>query len=169
MKKNAITPDPEYFNRYINLVPDVDHNLAFEQSLTALENFITPEIAARADYAYAPGKWTIKQVIQHITDTERVFNYRAMNYARGNEGPLPGFEENDFAANAPVAHRSLQHVLDELIITRKATIAMYNTFPDELLLRTGTAWKYRLSVLALGFTSCGHQLHHFNIIRERYL
>lgn len=169
MKKEAIHPDPGYYTGYISLIPDVDLKTALEQSLQALNELDPEKLEPLGNYAYAPGKWTLKNVLQHITDTERVFTYRALVFARKDQQIPPGMEQDEYAANAETGHRTVQEVLSELKAVRGATIALFNSFTEEALLRTGTSWKTEMSVLALGFTTVGHQLHHLNIIRERYL
>ncbi|WP_106527118.1 DinB family protein [Chitinophaga niastensis] len=169
MKKDAIYPAAQYYDRYINLVPDVDLQTALDQSLETLHALDTPQLELRGNYAYAPGKWTLKNVFQHITDTERVFAYRAMMYARNDKQIPPSMDQDEYAANTLIDNRSLEDVIAELKAVRSATIAMFRSFPDEVLLKTGICWKYEMSVLAMGFTAMGHQIHHLNIIREKYL
>ncbi|MCW3463067.1 DinB family protein [Chitinophaga nivalis] len=169
MKKSAIYPAPQFYDTYISKVPDITLAAALTQSLQDLENLDMAQLEPRGDYAYAPGKWSIKNVLQHITDTERIFNFRSLLYARNDKAIPPGMDQDLYADNSFVDHRSVAEVLGELIAVRHATIAMYKGFPDEVLLRTGISWKYEMSVLAMGFTTVGHQLHHLQILRERYL
>lgn len=169
MKKQAIHPDPEYFSRYIDQVPDVPIVEALEQSLRDLQALDKDQLAAKGDYAYAPGKWTVKDVLQHISDTERVFSYRALVFARNDKNATPGFDQDLYAEEAFTAQRSFEDVLQELMAIRQSTIAFFRSLPDEALLRVGTSWKYQMSVLAMGFTMVGHQIHHLRILRERYL
>lgn len=169
MKKEAIHPDPGYYTRYISLVPDVDLKTALEQSLQDLKALDITQLEALGNYAYAPGKWTLKNVLQHITDTERVFTYRALMFARQDRQIPPSMDQDIYADNAEADHRSVAEVLAELIALRTATIAQFNGYTETALLRTGISWKTEMSVLALGFTTVGHQLHHLNIIRQRYL
>lgn len=169
MKKQAIYPDPEYFSRYIDQVPDVPIMEALEQSLRDLQTLDKDKLAQLGDYAYAPGKWTVKAVFQHISDTERVFAYRALVFARNDKNATPGFDQDLYADEAFTAQRSFDDVLQELIAIRQSTIALFRSLPDEALLRTGTSWKYQMCVLAMGFTLVGHQIHHLRILHERYL
>ena len=169
MKKDAISPDPQYFNRYISLIPDIDLSEALQQSLYALQTLDINELETKAEYAYAPEKWTVKDVLQHITDTERVFTYRALMFARGDQQHAPGMDQEAYAANTSTKHRTVKDLMQELIAVRTVTIALFNSFSsDEILLRTGTSWKYEVSVLAIGFMIAGHQAHHLNILREKY-
>ena len=121
------------------------------------------------DKIYAPGKWTINEIIQHITDNERVQAYRALRIARNDKTPLPGYDENLFAANVQPAGRSLDDLLEEFAVVRKSNIILFENFSDEVQQRTGVCNNATIPVLALGFVLVGHQLHHASIIREKYL
>jgi hypothetical protein len=169
MKRSDIHIDPEYYSRYIDLVPDIDLNAALEQSLQELEALDIASLEPLGNYAYAPGKWTLKSVLQHITDTERVFTYRAMMFARKDPQSAPSMDQDIYADNAEVDHLTVATVLAELIALRKATIAQFSNYTDAALSRTGNSYKTAMSVLAMGFTAVGHQLHHLDIIRQRYL
>jgi DinB superfamily len=169
MKKSDIRIDPGYYTRYIDLVPDTDLITALEASLQALQALDIAQLEPLADYAYAPGKWTLKNVLQHITDTERVFTYRAMMFARKDPQTAPSMDQDVYADNAEVDDRSLADVLTELTALRTATLAQFRGYSDTALSRTGMSWKTVMSVLALGFTIVGHQVHHLDIMRKRYL
>ncbi|MCU0374976.1 MAG: DinB family protein, partial [Chitinophagaceae bacterium] len=121
-------------------------------------------------YAYAEGKWTIAQVLQHMVDTERVFAYRAMCIGRGEAQALPGFDENSYAAAAPAAGRKLKGLSEELLTLRKASIILFRSLAKEGALNsTGTASGLPITVNALGFIMAGHVLHHRRVIKLRYL
>ncbi|WP_291914971.1 DinB family protein [Chitinophaga sp. CB10] len=169
MKKGAIFPVPKFYDRYINLVPDVDLKDAFKLANEELNKFDVARYEPRGNYAYAADKWTMKDVFLHMADAERVFMYRAMVFARNDKGPLPGFDEEKYAANTLNQGRSLSSIVDELKATRMASEAMFLGFNEAVMLRTGVCWKIETSVLALGFTLIGHQLHHFKVLREKYL
>lgn len=169
MKKSDLSWPPCYFDTYINKVPDVGITEALAQSLTDLNQLDVNALRALGDKVYAPGKWTVRDIFQHITDGERVFSYRALRFARNDKTALPGFDENLFAENTGANTRPLEQVLEELKIVRKSTIALFDTFSDEALARTGVMFNSELPVLALGFVTVGHQTHHLGIIRERYL
>jgi DinB superfamily len=168
MKKSDINPMPAYFDRYINLAADVDVNTALQQSLEAAENFPMDKWRALGDMVYAPGKWTVKDMIQHITDTERIFAYRALRFARKDSTKLPGFEENDFAAAAGANARGLEDLVEELKQVRRSTIALFASFTGEMLQTVGATFSASLTPLAIGFTIAGHQQHHLNVLEERY-
>ncbi|HEY9229119.1 MAG TPA: DinB family protein [Gemmatimonadaceae bacterium] len=159
----------EYFGRYISQVPDGDLvSMLRDQAAdtVALLQNLSP---AQGDYAYAPGKWTIKQVIGHIIDAERVFVYRAMCFARGEAAELPAFDENAYVENANFAQRTLADLLEEFQVVRAATILFAKTLDANSLTRSGTANKNKMSVRALLYVIAGHERHHVKLFRERYL
>ena len=123
----------------------------------------------KADYRYAPDKWTIKELLQHMIDTERVFSYRALRISRNDATPLAGFDENHFAANAPVNHRKWEDLVKEFLLLREATDLMIQSFQDHQLNLVGNASNTKISLKALCFIIYGHNLHHLRILRERYL
>jgi len=168
MKKSDIYPMPEYFDRYINLVADVELLLAFDKSIEQL-HAIDKDLFTKLDHKrYAPEKWTVKDIIQHVIDSERVFAYRALRFARNDNTLLPGFDENSFAQHTTANLRTINSLLEELTVVRKANRLMYESFDDTMLMRSGKVWKYELSVLAMGFNIIGHQIHHLKVIDERY-
>ena len=120
-------------------------------------------------FRYAEGKWTIKELLLHIIDAERVFSYRALRFARKDTTDLPGFDEDWFVEHSHANERSVSELLLEFSEVRAATISLFKSFSDETLLLSGTANGYNMSVRAIGFVICGHALHHLKIIKERYL
>lgn len=172
MKITDIQPSEyaPYQEAYIKLVSD-EWNLTEEMEVS-LHNFVhfVREIPMdKYEYRYAEGKWTIKDIIQHLIDCERIFAYRALRIGRGDTTPLPGFEENDYALSAQADRRSLQDLLNEFSMVRHANILMFKSFTKDDLMRTGSASGYTISVRAFGFLIIGHQLHHINVFKERYL
>lgn len=168
MKKSAITVIPSFFENYINCAPDLPvlDALAATSDLT---HFISStSLEEKRDFAYAPGKWTVVQVLQHMIDTERIFGYRALRFARNDSTELPGFDEALFAENAPVANRSVEQLLDEFSIVRRGTILLFSSFTQEAMLRKGVCNHYMIDVLGIGFAAAGHVAHHINILKERY-
>jgi len=121
------------------------------------------------DYRYAEGKWTIKDIIQHLIDSERVFSYRALRISRNDKTPLPGFDENNYVDNTNANSRSIQDLLTEMAVVRQSTLSLFKSFSQEQLSRTGIASANEVSVRALGFIIMGHQKHHMKIFKERYL
>jgi len=169
MKRADIIPMPEYFDRYINLVKDKELMQAFEESLGEIYGMIELLNEKNGGYRYADGKWTIKEIIQHITDCERIFCYRTLLFARKDKTMPAGFDQDLHVANSRANNRTVESLLKELRLLRLSTIEMFESFDDEALLSTGVNWKYEMSVLAMGFLIMGHQAHHFNIIKTRYL
>jgi len=158
-----------YYERYIAMCPDDDLFAAFEhasEKRTDLVRRIDPEIVL---YRYAPGKWRTIDVLQHMIDCERVFAYRALRFARNDATDLPGFEENDYADEAARTTRALVDVVDEMVLVRHSTVALFRGLGAETALRRGTANGNPFSVRALGWAIAGHELHHLGIINERYL
>ena len=168
MKRSEITPMPQFFDRYINQVEDIDINEALEK-YNSIETLLdVSKLEQLGDKVYAPGKWTIKEVIQHMTDNERVQAYRALRISRNDQTPLPGYDETLFAANVDPSGRSLSDLLEEFAIVRKANIILFRNISEEQQKRTGLCNNVIIPVLALGFVLVGHQLHHAKIITEKY-
>lgn len=168
MKRTDIKPMPDYFDRYIDLVDDVELKEALAISLEELNHLPIETWKAIGDKVYAPGKWTIKDILQHMIDTERIFGYRALCFARGETARMPSFDEEEYARNTNATNRTLEDLINELKLNRASFIALFNSFTDEMLLRTGLSFKGIYSVLAMGFIIAGHQRWHFNVIKERY-
>lgn len=158
-----------HFGNYINLTQTSDLLAALQADNENFAAFIKHIPAGKLDYRYAEGKWTIREIITHLTDAERIFAYRALRFARNDKTALPGFEENDYVPESNATHRSIESLLAEYSIVRQATIALLQSLSPDMLLRQGTASNYHISVRALGYTILGHTLHHQQIIRDRYL
>ena len=172
MKITDLLPDEyaAYYNTYLQLV-DNEWSLT-EELEVSVHNFIrfVQEIPMdKYDYRYAEGKWTIKDIIQHLIDTERIFSYRALRFARNDKTELPGYDENLYAAIANGSERKLQEMLTELALVRQSTIMLYKSFSNEDLLKRGIASQNIASVRAIGFIIIGHQNHHIKVFKERYL
>lgn len=158
-----------FYARYIERVRDADIlEILAEQSdaIRGLFARVTPE---RGHYAYAPGKWTLNELLQHVTDSERVFAYRALRIARGDTIALPGFEQDDWVPLSRANERTLATLVDEFVVVRAATVALFRGLPAEAWDRRGTAAGFPVSVRALAFKCAGHALHHEGIVREKYL
>ena len=123
----------------------------------------------KSRHRYAPGKWSIREVVGHLIDAERVFTYRALTFARADHNALPGFDENMWASSSNADSRTLKSLLDELKAVRSATLALFKGFNDEQLTRTGIASGHQVSVRGLIYVTTGHERHHARILRERYL
>jgi hypothetical protein len=159
---------PEYFKRYIDLVKEDDLLQALNMQLPVITERLTHISESDSAYSYAPGKWTIKELLQHIIDAERVFNYRALCIARKETASLPSFEEDDYAAASDANRRSWNSLVNEFINLRRSTTDLFESFTPDMLNRKGTASGKDISVLSLGYISVGHIYHHLTIIRERY-
>ena len=122
----------------------------------------------RGDHRYAPGKWTVKEVVGHLADSELVFTYRALRFARGDAGPLPGFEQDDWVPNAGCGERSMAEMVEQLRRVRAASLALFAGFPAEAWGRRGVAADAGIVVGAFPWINAGHELHHRRILRERY-
>jgi len=142
---------------------------SFTNQTQVFLDFLNKIPATKIDYAYAPGKWTVKEVLQHIIDAERVFSYRALRFARKDPTPLPGFDENLFAKNAKADKRSWIDLVEEFRSVRNATQRLFNSFDEEQLDSSGTASNGSNYVLGFGYISIGHSLHHKKVIEDRYL
>lgn len=158
----------EYYARYIKNVGDLSLRSSMDESEAQLLEYLIHVPEERASYAYAPGKWTIAQSLQHIIDTERIFSYRALRIGRGDETPLPGYDQDDFAAVADVSDRRFQDMIDEFRTVRAATKALFNSFTEADVIRMGTMSGGPASVRALGFIISGHVYHHAKLYREKY-
>ena len=123
----------------------------------------------KGNYRYADGKWTIKEILQHIIDTERIFAYRALRIARQDQTPLPGFEQDDYVLSSNTNNRSLESLVKEFTAVRHATIELFDSFNEEMLLAIGIASQNSISVRAIGYIIIGHVNHHNTVIKERYL
>lgn len=169
MKKSDIKKMPEYFDRYINLTDDVTYLDALIISLKELESAPVDKWKALGDNTYAKDKWTIKDILQHYIDTERVFTYRITAIARGDQQKMIPYDEEAFAKNAKANRRSIDDLLEELILIRKSTIMLYKSFTVEMLQKTGNGYNgVQYCPLSLGFMLAGHQRWHFRVIEEKY-
>ena len=160
---------PKFFDRYINLADNTFILDALTQG-ASFENLIPAKtLEALGDLRYAPGKWTAKDILQHIIDTERIMSYRALRFARNDQTALPGYDEELFGEFANATRRTIPDLYDEYADVRQSSIRLFNSFDNEMLLRSGICFQQTISVLALGFVLVGHATHHVNIISERYL
>lgn len=168
--KNLIESDyPQYFSHYINLVENNNVVNAMKSNLTEFVAFTENIPEEKHNFKYQENKWTIKDVVRHIIDTERIFSYRALRFARLDKTELPGFNENDFASNVNTTFTTMKDLLEEFVLVRKSTIKLFESFSQEILPIKGIASGKQMSVLAAGFVICGHAIHHTNVIKERYL
>lgn len=158
----------EYYHRYINLVPEDELSLSFSNQTANTLQFLEEIPESKLNYAYAPGKWTVKQVLQHLSDAERIFAYRALRFARKDGTPLASFEEDDYADAARVDHLNWADMIAEFRTIRSSTEYFFRSLNEEELGRFGKASGVDITVRSLGFIAIGHALHHQNILKERY-
>jgi hypothetical protein len=168
MNKSSIHPIPQYFDRYIALVEDIDVVDALKKYHVTYLQSEYKNLKKLGDKAYDEDKWTVKDVLQHVVDTERIMAYRALRIARNDKTPLPGFDQDILAASANTSNRTIGEILREFELVRETTIILFKTFDPEMLSRTGNCNNVIISALALGFVIAGHTIHHMNMIRERY-
>jgi uncharacterized damage-inducible protein DinB len=166
--KNEYAP---YFEHYIQLVSKGGKSIieSLEVSQNEFEGVLRNLPKEKHNFAYAENKWTLKQVLQHTIDTERIFCYRALCFARNSQTSLPGFDQDVFVDYGNANQLEYNDLLDEMASLRKSTIQLYKSFSEEALRRIGVASDHKMSVRALGYLFSGHQLHHLNVVIERYL
>ena len=168
MLKSNLPPHHPYLTHYINLVKQDELLSALEASILFLSELSVADFQGKELYAYADGKWTVKEVLQHIIDTERIMAYRALRFSRKDATELPGFDENSFSDNSFANTRSMQHILEELVLMRKSTFALYQSLNEEQLVFLGTANGNKNCAATIGFFTIGHALHHFEVIKSKY-
>ena len=171
-----IIPKPEpgeyapYAIMYIGLLPDDGLILKhLEENLRATTEFLRALPENKLTYRYAEGKWTIKEILAHHIDDERIYGYRALRFARNDQTELPGFEQDAYTPESGANERTLDDLLEEFAAVRRSTVALFNSFNDRVLTRAGVASGNRMSVRAIVYHIAGHELHHLNVMKERYL
>jgi len=159
-----------YYGIYINLVPrGITLSEALDIDNGPLMSTLSGLSEEQALHRYAPDKWSIKEVIMHLTDAERIFSYRALRYARKDKTPLMGFEQDDFVVHAHADDIPLSELLETFKLQRKSTEALFQSFTTDMVNSSGIASNYEMTVRAIGFFFLAHEIHHVNIIKERYL
>lgn len=158
-----------YYKYYVDLVEQNTIVDALVEGKKWIGAFIKSIPPSKAEYAYADKKWTVKQVLNHIVDTERIMSYRALCFARGDKNKLPSFDENLYAQNANLKHTDINLLLEEFLAVREATILLYKQLDEEQLQIKGTTGLGDVTVLSVGYMICGHALHHAEVIQKRYL
>lgn len=160
---------PDFYKKYVDHVKDSDVLEALHSSNNKTLAFLQSLTEDIGEYKYAPEKWSIKEVICHMMDAERIFAYRALRFSRNDGTPLAGFEENDYATQANAHGRSLKKLLQEANNIRATTIDLFASFTPEMLQRKGSANSNLISVVNLGYVIAGHETHHRIVLTERYL
>ncbi|MBA2562833.1 MAG: DinB family protein [Chitinophagaceae bacterium] len=168
MSKPIITDYPANFAGYINQVPEDDLEQAFFNQREILPVFFLSITEEKSLFTYAEGKWTLREMLQHIIDAERIFNYRALCISRKESVSLPSFDENIYAANSHANKRSWQSLVDEFFHVRISSEDLYKSFTDEMLVQKGMANYKPINVVSIGFITVGHIYHHKKIIEQRY-
>ncbi|HZJ20075.1 MAG TPA: DinB family protein [Pricia sp.] len=165
---NLVQPHP-FYKTYIDILGDVELLDMLQRQLGNFPEFIESIPDDKLGFSYQPEKWTTAQVLQHIIDTERIFQHRAFRFSRGDTSVLPGFDQDSYAEKSMAERRSKESIIEEYKIVRKSTISLFANLDRNALENTGIASDVTWSVAALGFVICGHQKHHRDIIRERYI
>ncbi|MFH1278995.1 MAG: DinB family protein [Candidatus Eisenbacteria bacterium] len=158
-----------YFGRYIERVPDGNIIETLRDRIATTARFFGGLEESKGDHRYAPGKWTVKEVLGHLIDGERVFSYRALRFARGDGTALPGFDENVYVPAGAFGRRSLADLVGEFRSVRASTVALFAGLPEEAWGRRGSASGVEVSVRALPWIIAGHEIHHVEVVGERYL
>lgn len=168
MEKSSILKMPFFYDRYINLVKD---NKSIIDLLSSSKKILEPlkeKLVKYQDYQYQEGKWTPKDILQHLIDTERIMSYRALALARGEKQTLIGYEEDKYAKNTTVNNRSVEDLIEEFKLVRESTILLLKSFNEEMFLKDGVCSGIEVTPLIFGFICEGHVIHHLNVLEERY-
>ncbi len=158
-----------YFEKYVSLVPEGEIVETLSRQLESTLGLLGGLDETQGDLRYAPGKWSVKEVIGHLIDTERIFAYRALRFARNDRTLLAGFDENNYAASSNFGARRLADLAEEYEYVRKSNLYLFKHLDDEAWSRRGVANDNEISVRALAWNIAGHELHHREILRSRYL
>lgn len=168
MKKSDLTKLPRFYDVYINLLEDIELDDALEKYGPSMFLDESSVLKKTGDKAYATGKWTVKTIIQHVIDAERVFSYRALRFARNDRTELPGFDEDNYAEVCNAGNRKIDDLMIEFQSVRESSILLFRSFDLEMMNRSGISSGNEISVAALGFAIAGHSLHHFKVIMKKY-
>ncbi len=168
MSKPDLSEIPSFYQNYVMAVEYDDLTKGLVISGNETTDLLKSIPEASGDYRYEEDKWTIKQVVAHMIDAERVFAYRALTFSRNDKTSLPGFEQNDWAVETNAENRKLYRLMEEFNNVRASTIDLFGSFTSEMLNRTGIASGNSMSVNAIGFILLGHEIHHRNILNDRY-
>lgn len=160
---------PEYYGKYMEKAPEGDILEALSRQMGEVKALLETIGEARGDYRYAPGKWSVKEVVGHLIDTERVFAYRALRFGRGDPTPLPGFDQDEYVARAGFATRALSDLAAELEAVRAASLTLFRSWDEAAAAGGGTANQIRISARSIPYILAGHERHHLSVLKERYL
>ena len=157
-----------YYDRYISLVPGSDILTTLQSQRRQMLLLLSGRDDTDGDFRYAADKWSAKEVLGHICDTERIFAYRALRVSRGDRTPIEGFEQDDYVRNGPFANRPLAELIEDYIAVRRATLTLLRILDETAWMRRGIANKNEVSVRAIAYTIAGHEVHHRRILEEKY-
>lgn len=157
-----------YYGKYVSLIAGGDILATLTNQVDRMQSLLSRLGKDEANFSYAPGKWTVKQALGHVIDTERIFSYRALRISRGDKTPLPGFEQNDYVPNGPFEFVSLPELLEEYAAVRHATVLLFRHLRPEAWERRGTASNSEVTVRALAYIIAGHNEHHYQLLRDKY-
>lgn len=157
-----------YYHTYILALGDVNLMDSLKGGKESFTSFMEELSEEKLNYSYGEGKWTLAEVLMHIIDAERVFQYRALRFGRNDDTPLAGFDQDVYVPQSNASRKTKSEILDEYQAVRNGTISLFKSFDDDALKRIGMASDSKMSTRAMGFIICGHQVHHLKIIRERY-
>ncbi|MBX2964859.1 MAG: DinB family protein [Cyclobacteriaceae bacterium] len=160
---------PSYYRDYVAYVERQELLPALKSSGETIQGIVHTIPEEKGEHRYAPGKWTIKEVLCHLMDAERIFAYRALRFARNDNTPLAGYEENDYAPQANAHARTVKQLAQELKNLRATTLDLFTGFTPVMLQRMGTANNNVVSVINIGYIIAGHEIHHCTILKQRYL
>ena len=168
-EQKSIGVYPPYFNNYISMVENEELSFILEKQMKEASELFNSIPEDKWSYKYAENKWTVKEVLQHIIDTERVFSFRALVFARKDPNTFPSFNENEYAKNSVADNRNPKDLIEEFLAVRKSSELLFKSFSEMQLKTVGKASSYEMSVKAIGYMIAGHFQHHVNILKERYL
>jgi uncharacterized damage-inducible protein DinB len=160
---------PEYYQPYVSLVPEDNLLTLLKGNLVKTIELFESLSEDDGLFRYAENKWSIKEVLGHMADTERIMSYRLLRVGRGDQTALAGFNENDYVQSSQINKLPIKSILEDFIATRKATLTLFQNMPEESWANIGFANNTEVTARAIGYIIAGHALHHFNIIRDRYL
>jgi uncharacterized damage-inducible protein DinB len=169
LQRPEVNEYPEYYVPYVSLVPEGDLIPILQENLKKMIKLFDGISEEDSYYRYGEGKWSIKEVLGHITDTERIMSYRLMRIGRGDKTPLAGFDEEFFVNHSKVNELPVKKILDDFIATRKATITLIENMPTEAWTNEGNANNTKVTTRAIAYILAGHEIHHRHIIEARYL
>ena len=160
---------PAYYEGYIAMVPEGDLATTLEDQRAAVVDLLSATTEIQADFRYAPGKWSLKEVIGHITDTERIMGYRLLRIGRGDQTPLAGYDDEEYVRLACFESRPLAELVEDFSTVRRSTLSLIRSLPEAAWNRRGIANNGEFSVRAIAYIIAGHELHHMKIVKEKYL